>query len=151
MSSQPANDQSKVYLGLSQTALKHHSDKLWLAFSCSCCCWSYSLGLLLVTFSWCNFNPHLPTVVASCCFNLKSKSNVPSKSINNFSHFHQNPSKFHQQIPIFPSFFGPGDPPDPEPPIGRRSSTVLTPPGGGGALRVAGTGGEGTAADGRGD
>ena len=123
MSTQPTNDQSKVYLSSSQTALKHHSDKLWLAFSCSCCCWSYSLGLLLVTFSWCNFNPHLPMVVASCCFNLFEieRSLKIHQQIFPFS------SKFlkvHQQIPIFPSFFGPGDPPDPEPPIGRRSSTV---------------------------
>ena len=39
---------SKVYLGLSQTVFKHHSHKHLLTFSCSCCCWGYSLGLFLV-------------------------------------------------------------------------------------------------------
>ena len=28
--------------------LKHHSDKLLLTFSSSCCCWGYSLGLFFV-------------------------------------------------------------------------------------------------------
>ena len=41
----PRDGQKEVYLGLSQTAFKHHSDKLLLTFSCSCCPWGYSLGL----------------------------------------------------------------------------------------------------------
>ena len=41
----PTDGQEKVYLGLSQAAFKHHSDKLLLTFSRSCCCRGYSLGL----------------------------------------------------------------------------------------------------------
>jgi len=46
------------YLGLSETALKHHSNKHVLTFSCSCCCWGFSLGLFFLlkflpsTVSW---------------------------------------------------------------------------------------------------
>ena len=36
---------SPSYLGWSQAAFKHHSDKLLLTFSRSCCCSGYSLGL----------------------------------------------------------------------------------------------------------
>ena len=46
----------RVYLGLSQAVCKHHSDKLLLTFSRSCCCWGYSLGLFFHTatkFQWC--------------------------------------------------------------------------------------------------
>jgi len=47
----PTDGQSAVYFGLSQTAPKHHSDKHLLTFSCSCCCWGYSLGSFSLCFS----------------------------------------------------------------------------------------------------
>jgi hypothetical protein len=39
------NSQWKVYFSLSPTLFKHHPDKHLLNFSCTCCCWGYSLGL----------------------------------------------------------------------------------------------------------
>ena len=105
------------------------------------CCLSFLGATSIFTSPW------LLLHVAS----IFSKSNIPSKILKihqQFFPFSSNPSNSIINDPIFPSFFERGSPPDPEPPWNSRSST---PPGGGGALRVAGTGGEGTAADGRGD
>ena len=42
---------NKRFIGLSQAAFKHHSDNFLLTFSRNCCCWGYSLSLLVHSYS----------------------------------------------------------------------------------------------------